>query len=440
MTADNKIGISFFGAGNIGSTVLKRLAEMSDEQGGALRDVVSVRHVLVRDLDRTEREEAGFFVEPDLLTTDVADILKDDDTQIVVELMGGEQPAYDYISEALKAGKHVVTANKAVLAKFGDQLFSAAARSEVHLQFEASVGGGIPVISALRRDLAANEISSIEAIINGTTNFILTKMGAGDDYETALTEAGRLGYAEPDPSADVDGHDAVAKSVILAMLAYGAMIHPESVVSEGIRNLVSADVSAASELGYVIKLLARLQSENGEISVSVLPTLVGKDTQLGNVSGVTNAVEFTGDLVGKLFYEGPGAGREATTSAVIADLLEVINDQSRGIQPAPLIQPHPVQVKPSEEIESGFFLRLIVENRPGVLAEISRILAQASISISSVVQKDIAGQETASSVPDSAELILTTHSSQRGSVLEAVAVLGESKSVLQIGSVLPMSR
>ena len=303
MTADNKIGISFFGAGNIGSTVLKRLAEMSDEQGGALRDVVSVRHVLVRDLDRSEREEAGFFVEPDLLTTDVADILKDDDTQIVVELMGGEQPAYDYISEALKAGKHVVTANKAVLAKFGDQLFLAAARSEVHLQFEASVGGGIPVISALRRDLAANEISSIEAIINGTTNFILTKMGAGDDYETALTEAGRLGYAEPDPSADVDGHDAVAKSVILAMLAYGAMIHPESVVSEGIRNLVSADVSAASELGYVIKLIARLQSENGEISVSVLPTLVGKDTQLGNVSGVTNAVEFTGDLVGKLFFK-----------------------------------------------------------------------------------------------------------------------------------------
>ena len=174
--------------------------------------------------------------------------------------------------------------------------------------------------------------------------------------------------------------------------------------------------------------------------MSVLPTLVGKDTQLGNVAGVTNAVEFTGDLVGKLFYEGPGAGREATTSAVIADLLEVINDQSMGIQPAPLIQPHPVQVKPSEEIESGFFLRLIVENRPGVLAEISRILAQASISISSVVQKDIAGQETASSVPDSAELILTTHSSQRGSVLEAVAVLGESKSVLQIGSVLPMSR
>ena len=440
MTTDNKIGISFLGACNIGSTVIKRLVEMSNDRGGSLGEAISIRYVLVRDLDRSDREEAGFFVEPDLLTTDVSDILEDENTQIVVELMGGERPAYDYISEALRAGKHVVTANKAVLAKFGDQLFSDAAESKVHLQFEASVGGGIPVISALRRDLAANKISSIEAIINGTTNFILTKMGAGNDYETALSEAGRLGYAEPDPTADVDGHDAVAKSVILAMLAYGAMIRPDSVVSEGIRNLVSADVSAASELGYVIKLIARLQSENGEISVSVLPTLVGKDTQLGNVSGVTNAVEFTGDLVGKLFYEGPGAGREATTSAVIADLLEVINDQSMGIQPAPLVQPRPIQVKPTDEIESGFFLRLIVENRPGVLAEISRILAQASISISSVVQKDITAQDAKSLVPDSAELILTTHASPRGSVLEAVALLGESASVLQIGSVLPMSR
>jgi len=302
------------------------------------------------------------------------------------------------------------------------------------------VGGGIPIISSLRRDLLANDISSIEAIINGTTNFILSKMSTGDDYESALTEAGRLGYAEPDPSADVDGHDAVAKSIILAMLAFGALIPKDRVVSQGIRGIESADMQAALELGYTIKLLARVQSAGGEVSASVLPTLVGRTTQLGNVGGVTNAAEYKGDLVGTLFYEGPGAGREATTSAILADLIEVVRDEVVGRKPLPFILPKSLPIRAPADLSSRFFLRLIVANTSGVLAEISKILAVAGISIASVVQKDIlTNSEIAESLPESAELILTTHVSNRGQLEQAIKEFDDSGAVLQIGSVLPIS-
>ena len=440
MSQDRTIGISFFGAGNIGTTVISELDRLQIELFGLSGVSIELRHVLVRSIDRSAREAQGFVISAGQITTNVEDIISDQQTHIVVELMGGEDPAAEYIRRALEAGKHVVSANKAVIAASGADLFELANRNNLHLQFEASVGGGIPIISSLRRDLLANNISSIEAIINGTTNFILSKMSTGDDYESALTEAGRLGYAEPDPSADVDGHDAVAKSIILAMLAFGALIPKDRVVSQGIRGIESADMQAALELGYTIKLLARVQSVGGEVSASVLPTLVGRTTQLGNVGGVTNAAEYKGDLVGTLFYEGPGAGREATTSAILADLIEVVRDETVGRKPLPFILPKSLPIRAPADLTSRFFLRLIVANTSGVLAEISKILAVADISIASVVQKDIlTNSEITESLPKSAELILTTHISSRGQVEQAIDEFGDSEAVLQIGSVLPIS-
>ena len=440
MSQDLTIGISFLGAGNIGTTVISELDRLRIDSFGLSDVSIELRHILVRNTDRAAREAQGFVISEGQITTDVEEILSDQQTHIIVELMGGEDPAGEYIRRALEAGKHVITANKAVMAASGASLFEIANRNDLHLQFEASVGGGIPIISSLRRDLVANNISSIEAIINGTTNFILSKMSTGDDYESALAEAGRLGYAEPDPSADVDGHDAVAKSIILAMLAFGALIPRDRVVSQGIRGIVSADMQAALELGYTIKLLARIQSANGQVSASVLPTLVGRATQLGNVGGVTNAAEYKGDLVGTLFYEGPGAGREATTSAVLADLIEVIRDEAVGRKPLPFILPESLPIRTPTDLSSRFFLRLIVVNTSGVLAEISKILAVAGISIASVVQKDIGTNgENAESLPESAELILTTHVSNRGQIEQAIEEFDGSEAVLQIGSVLPIS-
>jgi homoserine dehydrogenase len=440
MSQDHTVGISFLGAGNIGTTVISELARLKIDQIGLSGMSIDLRYVLVRSADREAREAQGFVISGGQITTDVEEIFSDEQTHIVVELMGGEDPAGEYISRSLEAGKHVITANKAVMAASGANLFEIANRNNLHLQFEASVGGGIPIISGLRRDLVANDISSIEAIINGTTNFILSKMSAGDDYESALAEAGRLGYAEPDPSADVDGHDAVAKSIILAMLAFGALIPKDKVVSQGIRSIVSADMQAALELGYTIKLLARVQSTDGQVSASVLPTLVGTTTQLGNVGGVTNAAEFKGDLVGTLFYEGPGAGREATTSAVLADLIEVLRDEAVGRKPLPFILPKSLPIRTPADLNSRFFMRLIVANTPGVLAEISKILAVAGISIASVVQKDIlTNSEILEPLPESAELILTTHVSNRGQIEQAINEFDGSEAVLQIGSVLPIS-
>ena len=440
MSQDRTIGISFLGAGNIGTTVISEIERLQVELFGLSGVSIELRHVLVRSIDRAAREAQGFVISAGQITTNVDEIFSDQQTHIIVELMGGEEPAGEYIRRALEAGKHVVTANKAVMAASGADLFELANRNNLHLQFEASVGGGIPIISSLRRDLLANDISSIEAIINGTTNFILSKMSTGDDYESALTEAGRLGYAEPDPSADVDGHDAVAKSVVLAMLAFGALIPKDRVVSQGIRGIESADMQAALELGYTIKLLARVQSAGGEVSASVLPTLVGRTTQLGNVGGVTNAAEYKGDLVGTLFYEGPGAGREATTSAILADLIEVVRDEVVGRKPLPFILPKSLPIRAPADLSSRFFLRLIVANTSGVLAEISKILAVAGISIASVVQKDIlTNSEIAESLPESAELILTTHVSNRGQLEQAIKEFDDSGAVLQIGSVLPIS-
>ena len=440
MSQDRTIGISFLGAGNIGTTVISEIERLQVELFGLSGVSIELRHVLVRSIDRAAREAQGFVISAGQITTNVDEIFSDQQTHIIVELMGGEEPAGEYIRRALEAGKHVVTANKAVMAASGADLFELANRNNLHLQFEASVGGGIPIISSLRRDLLANDISSIEAIINGTTNFILSKMSTGDDYESALTEAGRLGYAEPDPSADVDGHDAVAKSIILAMLAFGALIPKDRVVSQGIRGIESADMQAALELGYTIKLLARVQSAGGEVSASVLPTLVGRTTQLGNVGGVTNAAEYKGDLVGTLFYEGPGAGREATTSAILADLIEVVRDEVVGRKPLPFILPKSLPIRAPADLSSRFFLRLIVANTSGVLAEISKILAVAGISIASVVQKDIlTNSEIEESLPESAELILTTHVSNRGQLEQAIKEFDDSGAVLQIGSVLPIS-
>ena len=298
------IGVSLLGAGNVGMGVVRALLAGTGRYAAAVGRPLELRHVLVRDASRAREG-----VEPHQVTTDLDTVLGDDSTSIVVELMGAEEPARSYIAEALGSGRHVVTANKEVIAKHGAALRDLAAEGGVRLLYEASVGGGIPIISPLFRDLLANDITAVTAIINGTTNYMLTAMAQdGADYADALADAQRLGYAEPDPTADVEGHDAAFKLAILCGLAFHVEVSPEDVMQRGITQVTARDIRYASTLGYAIKLLAEGRLVDGELLASVQPTLIGREEPLSKVDGVLNAVQVEGDLVGRVVLEGPGAG------------------------------------------------------------------------------------------------------------------------------------
>ncbi|MDP3064047.1 MAG: homoserine dehydrogenase, partial [Chloroflexota bacterium] len=311
----------------------------------------------------------------------------------------------DYIRRALEAGKHVVTANKEVMAKHGPDLLALAHRKGVSLLFEASVGGGIPIIGPLMQDLLANQVRSIHAIINGTTNYILTRMAyEGLDFQAALAEAQRLGYAEPDPTNDVEGIDAAYKICILASLAFHTRVPVESVYREGITRLRAKDFRYARELGYAIKLLAIASRENGAIQVRVHPVWVPQDHLLAKVDGAFNAIEVEGDLVGRVVFHGLGAGPLPTSSAVIGDILEVARRLASGSAPAPVIAiGDGLEVRPMAQVETRYYIRLNVADKAGVLAQIARILGENQISIAAVIQKD------ADPAAHTAELVIMTH-------------------------------
>ncbi len=323
----NEIGIGFLGMGNVGETVVATLLERAEtfrEQTGAS---LKLRRVAVGDPSKPR----GIDLPPGMLTGDAGDVLDDPSVDIVVEVIGGDGAAGDYVRRALAAGKHVVSANKELIAKAGPELFELARASGAALRFEASVGGGIPVISPLLRDLPANRVLAIRAIINGTTNFILTNMAQrGDSFEDALAEAQALGYAEPDPTNDVDGHDAAFKISIMAGLAFGAHVPPEAVATEGIRSLAPQDFQYARELGYVIKLLAIAERHDDGVLARVHPALLPESEPLARVDGVQNAAQIQGDLAGTLTFQGAGAGAAPTTSAVLADVLDIARSLAQG--------------------------------------------------------------------------------------------------------------
>lgn len=406
-----KIGIVGFG------TVGAGVAENILKNGEIVAKRTGVKLVLTRIADLDTTTDRGVTVPQELLTTDVTEAINASD--IVVELVGGTTFAKDLILKAINAGKHVVTANKALLALHGQEIFAAAEKAGVDVCYEASVAGGIPIIKALREGLVSNRINRIYGIMNGTCNYILTRMeNEGVDFDTVLADAQKLGYAEADPSLDIDGFDTAHKASILASLAYGRWFGMDSIFVSGIRGLALEDLRYADELGYRIKLLAIIKSENNKVQMRVHPTLVPKSALLANISDVFNGVMVDGDTVGETLFYGRGAGRHATASAVVADIADVaLNIAAGSVRRIPGFRPGELfqEVAGIQEITSRYYLRLMVEDSSGVLAAVSRILAEQSISISSVIQHEHRDIDGAVSV------VILTHKAAEQAVRQAIA-------------------
>ncbi len=424
------VAVGILGVGTVGSGVLSVLHAKGDRIAGSLGARIVVKRALVRDLDkpRTVPLSSG------LLTSDADAVLDDDAIQVVVELLGGEEPARAYIERALRSGKHVVTGNKEVIAKHGRELLQVAAEQGVNLFYEASVGGGIPIIRVLRRDLVANEISQIQAIINGTTNYILTDMEQGRDYADALRQAQALGYAEADPRNDVEGIDAAYKLSILATLAFRADVRPEDLYRRGIVELDTKDFRYAREMGYVIKLIASARLVDGQIEAAVTPTLLPEDHHLAAVKGVFNAVLIDGDEIDKLMLYGRGAGAKPTSSAVLADLCAVVQDIVSGVAERIEFPRQRRALRPFAETEARYYVRMLVADQPGVLAQIAQILGDERISIASCIQKETDDEARV------AELVIMTHPAVHGRIDRALGRIGSLPITRKINSVLRVGR
>lgn len=417
------VKIGLLGLGVVGGAVAKAII---DDRGMAQRSGVKLElsKVAVRDLSKRRAVDlpAG------MLTTDTAEVVGNPDIEIVIELMGGENPAFDLITAALSSGKHVVSANKEVLAKRGDELLATATGSGTKLVYEASVGGGIPILSTIANDLMANRIDSIRAIINGTTNYILTRMsGEGAAYDAVLSDAQKLGYAEADPTADVDGFDALYKIAILGQLAFGTSGPVSDIYREGIGKIDSRDFRYADELGFTIKLIAAAQRTDEGLLLRVHPSLVPLDVPMASVNGALNMVEVDGDLVGPLWLQGAGAGPEPTASAVLGDVLSIAREpagSSAGSSTSGL------QLAPMSGHRCQYYLRLTAADKPGVLAQVATVLGDASISIRSVIQMDTnesAGQ---------ADLVIMTHSALEANMQEAVSQLRSLDVVIELDNLI----
>lgn len=421
-----EIGVGILGLGVVGGGVARILRERAATYEQRVGLPIVLRRVLVREAEKARTVE----LPADILTTDPSRILDDESIDIVVEVMGGLDPAHGLISEALGRHKFVVTANKEVMAHHGHELLELAQRSGVNLLFEASVGGGIPLIAPLKRDLMANEITAISAIINGTTNYILTRMSdEGVSLETALRDAQSLGYAEPDPSYDIEGTDAAFKLAIMASLAFRAEVPPDMVYREGIGRLAPNDFRYAAELGYAIKLLAICRRDHGVIRARVHPAFLPADQLLAKVDGVSNAVQVDGDLTGKVLFQGAGAGSLPTTSAVVADIIDCAHDIALGVtQQAPWRADRHALIGAMEDLETRYYVRLTVADQPGVFADIATQLGVNGISIASVIQKE--ADETA----QSAEIVIMTHRAKESSFRVALQGLEGLDSVFEISN------
>jgi homoserine dehydrogenase len=405
------IGIGLMGLGVVGSGVARSLREKAESYARQIGAPLELRRVLVRDVNKQRDVE----IPSSLYTTDPADLINDPGIALIIEVTGASDPAFGFLRDALNAKKFVVTANKEVMAKHGGELLRLARANDVDLLYEASVGGGIPIIAPLKRDLLANDILSVTAIINGTTNFILTSMSRrGGSFAEALGEAQRLGYAEPDPTNDVEGIDAAYKLAILATLSFHADIHPDDVYREGITGLAPRDFAYAAELGYAIKLLAIARRRDEGVEVRVHPALVPHDQLLANVDGVLNAVEIEGDLMPRVLFQGPGAGSLPTTSAVVADALDAAVSISNSVYwPHSFRREEGVKPLPIAEVQSRYYLRVGVVDEPGVLSRVTGVLGEKRISIASVLQKELDGQSQA-------EIVIMTHTAREADLQEAL--------------------
>lgn len=420
------IYVGLMGLGVVGGGVAHSMMEKGEIIAKQLGCPLLLKKILVRDPGKRRSVK----VEPRLLTTRVEDIIADPEIAIVIEVIGGEHPALEYIREALLRGKSVVTANKEVIAKHGSQLLALAEEKAVALLYEASVGGGIPIITSLQRDLCANKIQSIYAIINGTTNYILTRMSRdGLEFSSALQEAQQLGYAEADPTNDIEGIDATYKIAILASLAFRTAVRPEDVYHEGISRLTKRDFRYAKELGYAIKLLAIAKERDNTVEVRVHPALVPEDYLLAKVDGVYNAIQVEGDLIEKVIFYGKGAGALPTSSAVMADTLALaqsIAQQTKIYSRLSFDQAK--TVKPTLGLETRYYIRMNVADRAGVLAQISRVLGERLISISSVIQKET------DAAAKTAEIVIMTHPSHESAMQQALKEMSDLSVVKEISN------
>ena len=421
----NEIKIGILGAGTIGGSVIKVLQDNSDVINQRANTKIVIKNILVRDFEVPRLVEAGLPA-----TTSIDEIVNDDEIKIVVELMGGIKPAKEFVLKAMEHGKHVVTANKDMVAQFGHELFETADKFKVDFLFEASVGGAIPIIMPLKRSLTANHLTEVLGIVNGTTNYMLTKMSEdGADYDTVLKEAQSKGYAEANPAADVEGKDAARKIAILASIAFNSRVQFEDVSVEGITKITPEDIRYAEELGYVVKLLAIGKDSDLGIDVRVHPVFLSKTHPLASVNGVFNAIFVRGNPIGEAMFFGPGAG-VPTASAVISDIIEIARGIERGsVGRFGCTCYDRKPICPIEETTTSYYVRLLVDDKPGVLASIATAFGNSKVSLKSVVQ-------TSGSSDNHTEIVVITHEVKYKYILEAVAALKELPVVDEIRSMI----
>jgi homoserine dehydrogenase len=439
-----KVGL--LGLGTVGTGTVQILQDPA-QRHPLLREI-EIHRVGVRSLDKPR----SVTLDPALVTTDLDSIINDPDIDIIVEVMGGLEPARTLMLQAIAQGKHVVTANKAAIARYGDEIFAAAAAQGVYVLLEAAVGGGIPVIEPLKQSLCSNRLQTITGIINGTTNYILTRMkNEGADYGAVLADAQRLGYAEADPTADVDGGDAADKLSILASLAFGCRIDRAAVHCEGIRSITAADIAYADRLGFVIKLLAiakRLETPNSgqtpdaeTLQLRVHPTLVPKAHPLGSVDDVYNAILVEGDPVGQVMFFGRGAGSGPTASAVVADilniaaLLKVGRGDAKDANGKPLLDPLLAcspqlssQIAPIDDTQTRFYVRLLTRDEPGVIGQVGTCFGNHGVSLESIVQTEVTA--------DRAEIVVVSHEVREGDFRKALVEIEALRAIDQVASLL----
>lgn len=428
MSAIKPIRIGLCGLGTVGQGVWKHLAGSRAELASRLGVAIEVPRVAVRD----RRKSRSVRVPASKLTTDALSVAADPNIDIVCELMGGVGLAREVTKAALVRGKIVISANKALISKHGAEIFALARKHGGHFFFEASVAGGIPIIKALREGLVANRFPRIYGILNGTCNYILTRMGAqGEAYAQVLADAKRLGYAEADESLDVEGWDTAHKAAILAWLAHGVWVQPDQMIVDGIERITPADLQNAATLGYRIKLLAVITRDfsANEVCVRVHPTLIPTGSVIANVNGVFNAIAVTGDVVGTTLYIGRGAGQDATASAVISDIADAVALLKHGKGAHLMGEEGPpisrgCRIAPLQRIQNRYYLRLTVNDQPGVLARVASVTARHRVSIASVIQSP-------AERPGAASLVLTTHESDERSIRRALKTLSDLGSVLE---------
>lgn len=426
MTA-RPLNVGLIGLGTVGSQVADRMLSWGPQLSRRAGVELCLRRVLVRDVTKPRAVP----IPTDLLTADAVEVLEDPAIEVVIEVAGGDEPMHAYLERAIQAGKHVITANKVVMAKHGPELLDQAAERNVDVYFEAAVGGGIPLISTFRVDLQANRIERVSAVINGTTNYVLGRMASGSTRQDAVREAQEAGYAEADPTDDVGGYDATYKLAILASIAYEIKVRPADVYREGIEGVEPVDFRYARELGYAIKLVAHSQRHTGRVEARVHPALVPLEHPLARVEGAENAVFVEGDLVGQVLLVGQGAGGRPTASAVVGDLIDLARSIRRGVQTRPSFSfDDRIGVVPMGEVMTRAYYRIRVDDRPGVVAAIGLVFAEEGVSISSFIQKD------AWSHDQTAELVVTTHPALDASLQAARERMAALDSVRDVSSFL----